>query len=243
MPYRHDDARERERTELASQLAALRNEPRTPERTDREHQLLERIRALGLTRRSRGLPTLALLPRLRIASPCGEDWNAMVGNERVRHCSRCEKDVFDLSAMTSHEVLSLLRAHDTLPEGGLPCVRFYRRSDGTILTSDCVAGSPRRVGPVAAAGVALASAMALAGAISPEDPPHTSAAPYDGPRLAPSTGDLLPLAPIEEVAFGEPIYEDPYEARSLLGGDGLDPAVAEPSIEPAEAGAGRSRGR
>lgn len=40
----------------------------------------------------------------------------------------------------------------------------------------------------------------------------------------------------EEIAFGMPanVVEDPYVARTLLGGDGLDPKVYEPRIEPPE---------
>jgi hypothetical protein len=31
--------------------------------------------------------------RLRIASPCPERWDAMQGDDLVRHCDRCKKDV------------------------------------------------------------------------------------------------------------------------------------------------------
>ena len=34
----------------------------------------------------------------------------MVGDDRARHCSKCDKDVFDLSAMTTSEVTALLRS-------------------------------------------------------------------------------------------------------------------------------------
>jgi hypothetical protein len=172
MPYRHDDARERERARLAAELSDLRDEPRSLERAAREAEIAAAIRGLFPTR-ARGLPAMRLLPRLRIASPCGEDWNAMVGDARVRRCSRCEKDVFDLSAMTADEAEALLTAHLASPEG-MPCVRLYRRSDGTILTSDCVDGTgARRVAQAVAAAAMLAGTAATASALAPEErPPH-----------------------------------------------------------------------
>jgi hypothetical protein len=59
----------------------------------------------------------------------------MTGNDRVRFCSQCSLNVFNLSAMTTQEAEDLLRR----TEGQL-CVRFYRRSDGTILTKNCPVG-------------------------------------------------------------------------------------------------------
>jgi len=129
-----------------------------------EQDVLARLAALGLPRTRRPLPTVSLLPRLRIASPCSESWEAMRGDERVRHCSRCERDVFDLSAMTRAEAETLLRGHHALPEGGLPCVRLYRRSDGTVLTADCPVGAPRKHAVQAAAvGAVMAAVVASAG--------------------------------------------------------------------------------
>lgn len=173
MPYRHDDARERERARLAAELSDVRDEPRSLGRAEREAEIAAAIRALELPTRARGLPALRLLPRLRIASPCGEDWNAMVGDARVRRCSRCEKDVFDLSAMTADEAEALLTAHLASPEA-MPCVRLYRRRDGTILTSDCVDGTGARRVVQAAAAAVLAGTAATATALAPEErPPHS----------------------------------------------------------------------
>jgi hypothetical protein len=57
------------------------------------------------TRRCR----LPVLDNIRIASPCAADWNAMTGDERVRHCGACKKDVFNLSALTRDEAELLIR--------------------------------------------------------------------------------------------------------------------------------------
>jgi hypothetical protein len=73
------------------------------------------------------------LQNLQIASPCPSDWNKMVGNEQVRHCSECNLNVYNLSAMTERQVSELVAGH----QGKRLCARLYRRADGTILTQEC----------------------------------------------------------------------------------------------------------
>jgi hypothetical protein len=80
-----------------------------------------------------------LLDDLRIATPCQADWNEMTGDDRVRFCGRCEKNVYNLSAMTRDQAESLVREKE-----GRLCVRLYRRQDGTVLTADCPVGVERR---------------------------------------------------------------------------------------------------
>ena len=75
------------------------------------------------------------LDHVRVAAPCKADWNQMIGNERVRFCSQCSLNVYNLSSMKRSEAESLV----VQTEGRL-CVRFYRRSDGSIITKDCPIG-------------------------------------------------------------------------------------------------------
>lgn len=97
------------------------------------------------------------LARLTIATPCKQRWEDMVGDERVRVCAGCEKPVFDLSAMTMEDAEAVLGTR-----GVTPCVRFFKRADGTVMTSDCPIGKrPRRIGLALAAG-ALAAGGAVA---------------------------------------------------------------------------------
>lgn len=72
---------------------------------------------------------------LKVTEPCPADWNAMIGNDRVRYCGQCNLNVYNLSGMTSREADDLV----TSTEGRL-CVRFYQRADGTVLTQDCPVG-------------------------------------------------------------------------------------------------------
>ncbi len=124
---------------------------------------------------------LPLLARVQIASPCDARWDEMSGDARVRHCAACDKDVFDLSEMTSEDAEALL-ARDT----GSTCVRTHRRADGTVITSDCPVGATkkRRRRWLAAGAAVAGSVMAAAAtylthttqadpcAVSPPDRPH-----------------------------------------------------------------------
>ena len=76
--------------------------------------------------------------QLRIASPCKAPWDEMHGDARVRFCRECEQSVYNLSAMTEMEARRLVAERE-----GRLCVRFYRRRDGTVLTSDCSIGRKR----------------------------------------------------------------------------------------------------
>ena len=93
------------------------------------------------------------LDNIKIASPCSQDWNSMSGDERKRFCGECKLNVYNLSGMTKAEAENLLMTSE-----GRLCVRFYRRSDGTVLTQDCPVGwaaFKRRVTKTAAAFASL----------------------------------------------------------------------------------------
>jgi hypothetical protein len=107
----------------------------------------------------------AFLRRVRVASPCTASWDKMVGDDRVRFCGDCKKNVYNLSAMTSAEAKSFIEGVEQAP-----CVRFFQRADGTMLTSDCPVGATkkkRRLGLIGGASAALLTAggalMAVAG--------------------------------------------------------------------------------
>jgi hypothetical protein len=95
---------------------------------------------------------------VRIASPCKADWAAMTGDEQVRHCALCKKNVYNLSSMTAEDARTLL-----LEKEGKLCVRFYQRKDGTMLTADCPTGVRRKQVRWVAA-MASAASFVLAGA-------------------------------------------------------------------------------
>jgi hypothetical protein len=76
------------------------------------------------------------LTQMAIPNPCPMDWNAMAGDDRVRHCSACRKNVHDLTAMSSDAAASLIQSEPA----GL-CVRVWKSADGTLSVSGCPAPS------------------------------------------------------------------------------------------------------
>ena len=81
--------------------------------------------------------SLDILKSIRIASPCSVSWESMSGDERSRMCRMCNRTVYDISKLTSLEAAALLCSE---VGGKIPCVKLYRRADGTILTKDCPVG-------------------------------------------------------------------------------------------------------
>lgn len=71
-----------------------------------------------------------ILDRISIPSPCSADWDEMTGNEQVRFCLHCSKQVNNLSQMTRKKALELVARSK-----GRLCVRYYRRPDGRVQTN------------------------------------------------------------------------------------------------------------
>ncbi len=94
------------------------------------------------------------LSSIKIASPCSQDWNEMIGTERKRFCGECKLNVYNLSGMTRNEAENLL-----LNSEGRLCVRFFKRADGTVLTKDCPVGWQAIKRRVSRAATAFASLL------------------------------------------------------------------------------------
>lgn len=131
---------------------------------------------------------LPIMPNLRIASPCNVVWEEMIGDDRVRSCRRCDKQVFDISSLTRREVEALLLAH-----GEAPCVRYYQRADGTILLADCTYHEARG-GWLPAVAIALGCGAAVVAT-----PPHHDAPRPDFPvAVAGGTGPMAKVITISD---------------------------------------------
>jgi hypothetical protein len=81
-------------------------------------------------------------------------WDDMAGNERVRFCSQCKLNVYDISAMTKSEAESFIANAE-----GRICAKLYRRADGAILTQDCPVGLRAIRKKVSRAAAAVFSAL------------------------------------------------------------------------------------
>jgi hypothetical protein len=140
------------------------------------------------------------LDNVRIASPCRADWDAMQGDNRVRFCAECGKNVYNLSALTRPEAEALV----TEKEGRM-CVRFYQRADRSALTSDCPVGVriktvrvSRRIG-FAFSGLLgfAASAWAQSPAMPSNSLLEAMRVPVLSGAVVDSTGGLIPGASVE----------------------------------------------
>jgi len=60
-----------------------------------------------------------LINAIEVKSPCTENWDEMQGNNTVRFCSHCAKNVNNISEMTRKETMRLVRS-----SGGSLCVRY-----------------------------------------------------------------------------------------------------------------------
>ncbi|WP_437757232.1 hypothetical protein [Sorangium sp. So ce1389] len=252
-PYRDDaDALKARYAQLVEELAAIKERVGELSALQQAQQRLERElstvreRLDGITAR-RGLP---LLDSLRVASPCTASWDEMAGDDRVRFCQHCEKNVYNLSEMPREEAERLVRA-----AAGDLCVRLYQRADGTVLTADCPVGvNRRRIRNMTAAAVGgglLAAGMALASSSSTVvmgglAPPPRAVAPDIGPRPAiglmppqsvpqPGAGDRTVMSIADRPASPEapaPAAEEPPG----LEGAPAEPAAAAPKAEPPRRG-------
>jgi hypothetical protein len=164
------------------------------------------------------------LRNVKIAVPCPADWNCMIGDDRVRFCNQCNLNVYNLSGMSKPDAEDLIRRTEERL-----CVRFYRRTDGTVLTENCPVGLraiKRRVSKVAVAAFsAILSFMAGLGVQTL----FFGSESLDRPTENFVMGAMAPIQPTvtentqnpEEWTMGKivmPIEEKTTENNSLQGG-------------------------
>lgn len=146
----------------------------------------------------------AFLESLKVASPCPASWEGMTGDDRVRHCGGCRKNVYNLSAMSRREAENLVRTTECRL-----CVRFFRRADGTVLTADCPVGLAavrRRLALLGGALAAMFLGLFAAGCGRPT-PAEGGPAPgtMPGPTLGrPVMGDVADPRPLQGEVFVPP---------------------------------------
>ncbi len=96
------------------------------------------------------------LDAIEVASPCSMSWDSMTGDDRSRHCSQCNLNVYNLSDMPRSDAETFVRARE-----GSACVRFYRRADGTVITRDCPVGIRALRWKLVRAGTAIATLLLM----------------------------------------------------------------------------------
>jgi hypothetical protein len=162
------------------------------------------------TNKTKRLPVV--LENIRIATPCSADWDDMSGDARVRFCGKCEKNVYNLSAMSREEGEALVREKE-----GRLCVRLYQRADGTVITNDCPVGVRRarlraRVwASISGAAASMALVLGLFGGRARAD------LTVDGKK---NTGDKKPDVTVRvmggAVAVHEPEKKPPFMGKIAM---------------------------
>lgn len=202
MSYRNDvDALAARHESLASEVATKTRE------LDSARKLLDEAQAKA---------RLPVLPNIRVASPCTADWEAMTGDARVRACGSCNKNVYNLSEMTRDEAEALILAKE-----GRLCVRYFKRTDGTILLKDCTVGtSQKRKRRLIAAGAAALLAGGGLLALRLSRPPEKLQGKLE------ITSEPEPLMGAVAVSPEQMPHEQPVEevkGQMLMGDVAFDP--------------------
>ena len=133
---------------------------------------------------------------IRIAKPCGESWEAMPGNSRVRHCGVCDRDVHNGATMTPAQLEAILAQ-----PGPLPCMRLVQYEDGSLLT----ARADQQPNLLRRASLALSTVMLMAGgaaAQNPTLPKQDQMAILQG-SVVDATGASISHAKVELLADGK----------------------------------------
>ncbi len=153
--------------------------------------------------------------RLKVASPCHADWEQMTGDDAVRFCHSCEKNVYQLSNMTTDQVNELFAKAEEMP-----CIRFYQRKDGTVMTQDCPVGARivRRKRAIVGLGAGVVSALYMLVPGSPPPPAESKAAaePDTVEEVEPQVEDDVPLPEPEPIMMGLMVPE-PEPERMVKG--------------------------
>ncbi len=108
------------------------------------------------------------LQRLAVNSPCSQDWDSMIGNDRVRFCEHCSLHVHNISEMTRAKALRLVESSH-----GRICVRYHRDSAGQVISktiSPTLYQLGRRVSRFAAGAFSATLSISAAVAQAPSSP-------------------------------------------------------------------------
>jgi hypothetical protein len=127
---------------------------------------------------------------VKIVKPCGERWEAMPGNSRVRHCDACGRDVINAASLTPEQIEEHIEA--ALNGKPMPCMRLVQFEDGALLA----ARSEQRLSLLQRAVAALSALTVLATVAVAQQPSNTGNATLTG-RTIDVTGEGVPGASVK----------------------------------------------
>lgn len=91
----------------------------------------------------------------------------MIGDERARYCTDCQRNVYNFAQMTKSEVERVLTRVSKHPQKERVCARITHRPDGSLLTLEDPATTSFLVGASRVAGAALTALLSTGAAMSP----------------------------------------------------------------------------
>ena len=166
------------------------------------------------------------LDYVRVAAPCNVDWDSMFGDERIRFCAQCKLNVYNLSDMTKSEAEQLVASAD-----GRLCIRYYMRSDGSIITNNCPVGLrkiKRRLSRVAtaisSAVVSFLAGVGIYGLVNSDSSPPFSVAgnmvvtrkPNPMSPVGTRTLEAISVPPIVELPVQGELHPLPAMGRIVI---------------------------
>ncbi|HJS52369.1 MAG TPA: hypothetical protein VJ781_10755, partial [Pyrinomonadaceae bacterium] len=110
------------------------------------------------------MPRKRFIDRIKVKDPCTQDWETMRGNDTVRFCDHCWKNVTDISTMTRKRAMKVVRKS----KGSL-CVRYLEEPrDHSPMFADRLTSLTRRA-PSLATG-AMGASLVLSTAAYAQGP-------------------------------------------------------------------------
>ncbi len=125
-------------------------------------------------------PPIRPLEHFRLSSDCPVQWASMSGRSRVKYCTRCHQQVYDLSELDEQEARVLVAKHE-----GREDFCFYRRKDGKFQVKDCPVGAAQKTRTIVrgvAAGAAILIAAGLLLLSFTNRPAQQPSSPYMPPH-------------------------------------------------------------
>ncbi|HRH46035.1 MAG TPA: hypothetical protein PKY82_30610 [Pyrinomonadaceae bacterium] len=69
------------------------------------------------------------LENFEVPKPCSMNWDEMKGNEEIRHCDRCQHQIYNLSEMPTRRALKVLNQPDEKV-----CVTYLQDDNNKVIT-------------------------------------------------------------------------------------------------------------
>ncbi len=142
---------------------------------------------------------MGCLDEVVIAAPCPVSWDSMLGDDRVRHCCGCAKNVYNIADMTKMEAEEFLAEN-----GSSQCMRIFRRTDGTIMTDNCPRALRAIRNKLSLCCRFVAGMTAAFFAFIPAGKGQEASGQGAGNNKVPAANESKPAAPIVELS-GEPM--------------------------------------